>query len=459
MTRGSAAPAPIAITAPMAAPHWALLERQLLDAQARACERVLRPLLRRARLPAVRPPLVRRRRPGRRRSRTCSTGRCCTPWAPDERAAPLQAGLGGAPAASTPRPRRPRCELGRDGMYYKEFHACFDWFHHGEALVALLPAGPLRPGRPGAHPAHARASPGWYMGEDPHGPQLRQRAQGHPQLLQRQPRARCCARRRRSTGPATRSRSRGASRPATASTTFEEMLDHFRDYTDVVGDNHVNLGATTLAFTAYALTGEAKYRDWVLEYVGRLGGADRAERRPHPQQRRPGRHDRERLRLVRRRLRLGLLRRCRCRATASWPTAPTTPARRTRFANALLLTGDRALRRPLAADARRWSTPTRRKRAGRRSTRTCTAGWTGWSAWSGESWTTCRSRARGLVRVPAAEVRPGGPRALLLDARPLRARPAAGDAALGALPGRRGRRLPRGGARGGPGARCAARWS
>ena len=45
------------------------------------------------------------------------------------------------------------------------------------------------------------------------------------------------------------------------------MLDHFRDYTDVVGDNPMNLGATTLAFTAYALTGEAKYRDWVLEYV------------------------------------------------------------------------------------------------------------------------------------------------------------------------------------------------
>ena len=29
----------------------------------------------------------------------------------------------------------------------------------------------------------------------------------------------------------------------------------------------MNLGATTLAFTAYALTGETKYRDWVLEYV------------------------------------------------------------------------------------------------------------------------------------------------------------------------------------------------
>jgi hypothetical protein len=45
------------------------------------------------------------------------------------------------------------------------------------------------------------------------------------------------------------------------------MLDHFRDYTDVVGDNHVNLGATTLGLATYALTGEVRYRDWTLEYV------------------------------------------------------------------------------------------------------------------------------------------------------------------------------------------------
>src|SRR5262249_19707290 len=32
-------------------------------------------------------------------------------------------------------------------------------------------------------------------------------------------------------------------------------------------DHPLNLGATTLAFNAYALTGEARYRDWVLEYV------------------------------------------------------------------------------------------------------------------------------------------------------------------------------------------------
>jgi hypothetical protein len=48
---------------------------------------------------------------------------------------------------------------------------------------------------------------------------------------------------------------------------FEEMVAHFKDYNDVVGDNHLNLGATTLGFNAYAFSGEAKYRDWLLEYV------------------------------------------------------------------------------------------------------------------------------------------------------------------------------------------------
>jgi hypothetical protein len=45
------------------------------------------------------------------------------------------------------------------------------------------------------------------------------------------------------------------------------MLDHFRDYTDVVGDNHVNLGAATLGLATFALTGEERYREWTLEYI------------------------------------------------------------------------------------------------------------------------------------------------------------------------------------------------
>ena len=48
---------------------------------------------------------------------------------------------------------------------------------------------------------------------------------------------------------------------------YEEMIAHFKDYNDVVGDNPTNLATTVLAFNAYAHTGEEKYRNWLLEYV------------------------------------------------------------------------------------------------------------------------------------------------------------------------------------------------
>jgi hypothetical protein len=45
------------------------------------------------------------------------------------------------------------------------------------------------------------------------------------------------------------------------------MLAHFKDYTDIVGDHPLNLVSTTLALNAYMLTGEEKYKRWLLEYV------------------------------------------------------------------------------------------------------------------------------------------------------------------------------------------------
>jgi hypothetical protein len=45
------------------------------------------------------------------------------------------------------------------------------------------------------------------------------------------------------------------------------MLAHFEDYTDVVGDHPINLAATTMAVNAFMATGDAKYKDWLIEYV------------------------------------------------------------------------------------------------------------------------------------------------------------------------------------------------
>ncbi len=155
--------------------------------------------------------------------------------------------------------------LARDGMYYKEFPTMFDWFHHGEGLNAFFLQGLSDPHDPD-YINRARRFAGFYMGTDPQadnydpehriikslfngsrGPLLRQATAldwaGDPIEVE------------------------GRFNPLHRERNFEEMLEHFRDYTDVVGDHPLNLGATTLALTAYAVTGEEQYRDWVLEYV------------------------------------------------------------------------------------------------------------------------------------------------------------------------------------------------
>jgi hypothetical protein len=45
------------------------------------------------------------------------------------------------------------------------------------------------------------------------------------------------------------------------------MLAHCDEYLDSAGDNFLNLGATLLGLNAFALTGEAKYKDWAVEYL------------------------------------------------------------------------------------------------------------------------------------------------------------------------------------------------
>ncbi|MGB9606621.1 MAG: hypothetical protein ACPL88_12165, partial [Bryobacteraceae bacterium] len=51
-------------------------------------------------------------------------------------------------------------------------------------------------------------------------------------------------------------------------TWYPKMLAHCNEYLDSAGDNFLNLAATGLALNAFMLTGEGKYRDWVLEYAG-----------------------------------------------------------------------------------------------------------------------------------------------------------------------------------------------
>jgi hypothetical protein len=60
----------------------------------------------------------------------------------------------------------------------------------------------------------------------------------------------------------------GRFKPRHGERNYEEMVAHFKDYNDIVGDHPSNLQATSLALNAYMLTGDKKYRDWILEYAG-----------------------------------------------------------------------------------------------------------------------------------------------------------------------------------------------
>ena len=47
--------------------------------------------------------------------------------------------------------------------------------------------------------------------------------------------------------------------------TFAQFLEHYKEYTDVVGDHFLNLVATTLPMHAYLIANEPKYKKWIVD--------------------------------------------------------------------------------------------------------------------------------------------------------------------------------------------------
>ncbi len=153
---------------------------------------------------------------------------------------------------------------GRDGMYVKEFSAQSDWMHHGEGLQLfnrMALSGPQMPG----YADRVRRFAGFYMGEDPGAPNYDPSKKLIRSMING------------SRGPMLRKATAldwvGDPFDATGfvalhgESTYAQFLDHYREYTDVVGDHFLNLVATTLPTNAFMLTGEAKYRRSVVEYM------------------------------------------------------------------------------------------------------------------------------------------------------------------------------------------------
>ena len=166
-------------------------------------------------------------------------------------------------------------ELARNGAYHREFITQSDWFHTGEGMRGFLLYGLAAPNDPVFQDRMKRFAE-MYMGHDPNlavqnydpdkkliksiwtgslGPMLHDATTydwvGDPtpgtfHLLHN---------------------TAGRGQMLDLMEWYPKMLAHCQDYLDSVGDHPLNLGSTLLGMNAYAVSGDDKYRNWVLEYV------------------------------------------------------------------------------------------------------------------------------------------------------------------------------------------------
>jgi hypothetical protein len=256
--------APIEIHTPSTPPSWALLERELIKANAEACEIFFD-----------------------RYFDDRGWLECVERWGgddgPDDAIEnlthwPILYALGGPDSIRRlytkgweghlrqyTRAKTVDVPMARDGMYYKEFPVMFDWLHNGEGLTVFNLMGLGDPDDP-AFQARVRRYAGFYMNEDPGAANYDAEHKIIRSLING------------SRGPLLRHATgldwagdpievENRFRPRHGENTYAQMVAHFQGYNDVVGDHPSNLSATTLALNAYMLTHEPKYKKWLLEYV------------------------------------------------------------------------------------------------------------------------------------------------------------------------------------------------
>src|SRR5262245_23150728 len=254
----------IHIDTPMSPPAWALLERQLLDANSAACREFY------AKYFDERGFLLCVERWGGDDGPDDAIENC-TDW-------PILHALGGhndvlklykkaweGHLRQFTLAKTKDVPFARDGMYYKEFPVMFDWLHNGEGLVVFNLQGLSDP-YDRAFQSRVRRYAGFYLNEDPDAPNYDAKHKIIKSMFNG------------SRGPLLRKAMAldWAGDPIEIGNrfklghgerTYQEMLDHFKDYNDIVGDHPQNLLATCLAANAYMLAHEPKYKQWVLEYV------------------------------------------------------------------------------------------------------------------------------------------------------------------------------------------------
>ena len=155
--------------------------------------------------------------------------------------------------------------MARDGMYFKEFPVMFDWFHNAEGFSAFFLQGLSDPDDPDFQ-RRCRRFAGFYMDEDP----IAKNYDPEHKLIRSMFNG--------SRGPLLRKATgldwagdpievEGRFRLGHGERSYEEMVAHFKDYNDVVGDHPINMAATILPLNAFMISHEDRYRQWILDYV------------------------------------------------------------------------------------------------------------------------------------------------------------------------------------------------
>jgi hypothetical protein len=170
--------------------------------------------------------------------------------------------------------RTSKTKIAENGAYHKEFITQSDWFHTGEGMRGFMFLGLSDPNDPVFRTRMKRFA-GMYMNEDPEAPNYDPKQKIIKSIWSG------------SKGPMLHKATtydwvgdpvagtfhllhgkQGRGGMVDLMSVYDKMLAHCAEYLDSVGDHPLNLAATGLATNAYMLTGEKKYKDWVLEYVG-----------------------------------------------------------------------------------------------------------------------------------------------------------------------------------------------
>jgi len=257
------APSPILIDTPMAPPRWATLQRRLFDANAAACEAFYAKYV-------------------DAQDRLIVTERWGANDGPDDAAEAtndweLLHALGGSERVLTLArrfweghlrqftvARTVDVPIARAGMYHREFPVQMDWQHNAEGLTSFNLQGLSTP-RDVALAARTRRFADFYTGRDPSAPNYDPARRMIRSLMNgsRGPMLRRATPLDWAGDPfdPTRFHMEHGER------TYQETLDHYAEYGDVVGDNPLNLQATTLGLNAYALGLGERFRRWSLDYL------------------------------------------------------------------------------------------------------------------------------------------------------------------------------------------------